>query len=129
MRSLIAAKKSSGSFFVRLGGVSLPRPERHVAPGGAAVNDGRRPPPRRREASLKAASTVPLLNEVGLACCNRISARVVRSNPFICRSLACRGHGSLRGRYQIASSWVLGAVTPQCEDANCSAMVAPANNA
>jgi hypothetical protein len=82
----------------------------------------------RREASLTAASTMLILNEVGLVCRNRISAPV-RSNPFIRQLLACRGHGSLRGRCQIASSWVSGAVTPQCEDANCSAMVMPADNA
>jgi hypothetical protein len=63
---------------------------------------------RRREASLTAVSTVPILNEVEPVCCNRISARVVKSNPFIRRSLVCRDHGSLRGRCQIASSWVSG---------------------
>jgi hypothetical protein len=64
---------------------------------------------------LTAASTVPILNEVGLAC--HIAALFpVRSNPFIRLSLACRG------RCQIASSWVLEAVTPQCKVANCSAM-------
>jgi hypothetical protein len=51
------------------------------------------------------ASTMPILNDAGLACHNRISA-LVRSNLF--DPLACRGHGSLRGRCQIASSWFMG---------------------
>jgi hypothetical protein len=50
-------------FFVRREAVSLPRPEAPWAPRVAAVNDGR----RRREASLTAVSTVPILKQVGLA--------------------------------------------------------------
>ena len=44
-------------------------------------------------------------------------------------SLACRSHGSLRGRHETASSWAQRVAMLQCSGANCSVMVVPATNA
>jgi len=41
----------------------------------------------------------------------------------------CRGHSSLRGRYETASSWVQAVAMLQCSGANCSVMAVPADNA
>jgi hypothetical protein len=84
----------------------------------------------RREASLTAASTVPILEVVGLVC--HIQGSLVVSSEAIPSSV-----GRWPAEVMVLSEvdarsphhGFRGAVTPQCEDANCSAMVVAANNA
>ena len=76
------------SLFGRRKAVSPPRPKFRMAPRGAAVKTGRRPPPiGGAPAVLMAESTEPGL----------IAGSVCRTIP--------PGHGSFRGRSMIAATW------------------------
>jgi hypothetical protein len=85
---------------------------------------------RRREASLTAVSTVPNLNEAGLAFHDRVSASRRRQSDH---SSFSRWPAEVMVLSEVDARsphhGFQGAVTPQCEDANCSANVVPANNA
>ena len=108
MRSLIAASKSSSHQFLCLtvGRFFVPT-EIPPAPRGTAVNDGRRPPaqPARNVIDGGEHGADP---EVGRARPRRTASvlGIVEVVLLIHLPHPCRDHGSLRGRYETASSWV-----------------------
>jgi hypothetical protein len=100
----------------------LPRPDAPLAPRATAVKDGRRPPPARSVLDGGEHGADPGIGRARVCrCVPRLTSVMIHFYSYLL-SLACRGHGSLRGRHETASSWAQGVAVLQCSGANCSVM-------
>jgi hypothetical protein len=117
------------SFFVRLGAVSSPRPEAYVAPRAAAVNDGRRRSPQAARSVIDG-SEPGADPEVGRSRLRHVASMFASLKAIV--PSACRWPAEVMVLSEVDTGsphhGFRGAATPQCEDANCSAMIVPANS-